>query len=95
MNFDLFLFYEGGPVRVTGRITPYSPATGPSMSHAGGDPAEGGEIEDFRVFAEDGIEVEDTYGDILSALEDEIMEKTKEIAESNRADVAEAREKDG
>ena len=90
MNFDFWLNYDGETVRVTGNIHEYRPATGPSMSHAGGDPAEGGEIEDFHIYAEDGKEMEDADGEIFAVLEDDIREKVGEWAESLRADAAEA-----
>ena len=37
-------------LRVTGTAYPYVPATGPTMDNAGGDPPEGGEIEDVEAF---------------------------------------------
>lgn len=89
-SFDLRLTHDGETVRVTGRITPYSPATGPSMESAGGEPAEGGEIEDFKVYAEDGHEMEDADGNIFDALQSEICEKVSEQAASDQADAAEA-----
>lgn len=91
MNFDYEMVYDGESVRVTGSISKYRPATGPSMAHAGGDPAEGGEIEDFQVFDESGKELDDDDGAILRALEDDIIERASEAAEDAAADAAEAR----
>ena len=88
-SFDLHLTYQGENVRVTGLATPYIPATGPSMESAGGDPAEGGEIEDFHIYAEDGTEMEDPDGDILSELEDEIHEAINDGIVDVMSDAAE------
>ncbi len=49
-RFDVEIKLHGHTLRVTGTDTPYVPATGPTMAHAGGDPAEGGELEDLEVF---------------------------------------------
>ena len=89
-GFDMELHYEEETIRVTGYITDYVPATGPSMESAGGDPPEGGEIEDFQAFREDGSEIEDT-DDILTALQDTIMEQASEDADCDADDAAEAR----
>lgn len=69
--FDLDLIYDGEDIRATGLVTKYYPATGPNMDHAGGDPAEGGEIEDLRFFR-NGVEIEDHDGEMEKALEDDI-----------------------
>ena len=98
VNFDLRLIYDGEYVRVTGSISEYRPATGPSMESAGGDPAEGGEIQDFAIFAADGAEIEDADGLICDELADEIYRKAAEAAADDKADAAEARadrERDG
>ena len=50
MKFDVEIQHEGHTLRVTGSASPYIPATGPTMENAGGDPAEGGEIEDIEAF---------------------------------------------
>ncbi len=47
--FDVEIQYNGHTLQVTGSYSPYVPPTGPSMENAGGDPAEGGEIEDMEV----------------------------------------------
>jgi hypothetical protein len=49
-KFDVEVDANGRKFRVTGSTTPFRPATGPSMENAGGDPAEGGELEDLVVF---------------------------------------------
>lgn len=36
-------------LEVRGSCWPYRPATGPTMEHAGGDPPEGGELEDLEI----------------------------------------------
>lgn len=75
--FDLDLIYDGEDIRAVGYITPYFPATGPSMESAGGDPEEGGEIEDLKLWRRvDGkdVEVEDPDGEIALALQDDIYE---------------------
>ncbi len=78
--FSMELPYEDGLVRVEGSISPYFPATGPSMESAGGDPAEGGEIEDFKAWKIIGgvkVETEET-DEILKSLEDKIRETVAE-----------------
>lgn len=75
-HFNFWHPYEDEQIRIEGYVTPYIPATGPSMENAGGDPAEGGEIEDFKAFRMvNGVEVEieDTAA-ILKAMEDAISE---------------------
>lgn len=49
-QFDLEIRVDGHDLRVTGSACPYRPATGPTMAHAGGDPAEGGEIDDIEAY---------------------------------------------
>ena len=78
-------------IRVVGDISRYIPATGPSMENAGGDPAEGGEIEDYKIFGMDGIEIEDTDGKILEAVYDDVMEQSSEDAAGDACDAADAR----
>ena len=90
-NFDLTLTYDGAPVRCTGSISPAYPGRGPSMENAGGDPPEPAEIEDFRIYAEDGTEMEDADGEILDALADTIMEAVDDQLDIDMADAAEAR----
>ena len=90
-GFDMELHYEEETIRVTGYITDYVPATGPSMESAGGDPPEGGEIEDFQAFREDGSEIEDADGKIPAAVEETIMEQASEDAAGDESDAAEAR----
>ncbi len=43
--FDIVIDVRGHDVRLVGSATPYRPATGPTMQCAGGEPAEGGEVE--------------------------------------------------
>ncbi len=78
--FDFTAPYEDGEVRVKGYVTRHIPATGPSMESAGGDPAEGGEIEDFEAWKiVDGKQIETEDADyILEALEDTILERVSE-----------------
>ena len=90
-SFDLSLIYYGATVRCTGSISPAYPGRGPSMESAGGDPPEPAEIEDFRIYAEDGAEMEDADGDILTALYDTIMEAADDQLASDMADAADAR----
>ena len=49
-RFDVELRSSGHLLRATGTTTPYVPAKGPTMEHAGGEPAEGGELEDVAIF---------------------------------------------
>ena len=48
-RFDVEIQHNGHTLNVTGTETRYRPATGPTMEHAGGEPAEGGELEDLEV----------------------------------------------
>ena len=89
-GFDLNLIYDGESVRVTGSVSEYVPAR-TNCSNDDACPAEGGEIEDFRIYAEDGTEMEDADGKIQEALTDSIMEAVSEEASSDKADAAEAR----
>ena len=76
--FNVRVIFDGEEYRAQGYITQYFPATGPTMDHAGGEPAEGGELEDVRLYQSvDGVEmeVEDEEGEILNAVEDQIREK--------------------
>ena len=82
-EFEMAVTYKGHELRVTGTATPYVPATGPSMENAGGDPPEGGEIEDLcaaLVFErKDGTirrrDLRDPKGTLGAALEDLIYER--------------------
>ncbi len=49
-RFDVEIKICDHTLRVKGTTSPYVPATGPSLENAGGDPAEGGELEDLEVF---------------------------------------------
>lgn len=48
-RFDVEIEHNGHTLQVTGTETRYRPATGPTMDSAGGDPAEGGDLEDLAV----------------------------------------------
>ena len=89
-HFDMTLTYDGHAVRVTGRVTPGQPATGPTYD-CGGTPPEPSEIEDFLVFDEAGHEIEDADGEILEALEDEIIEHVSQDVADDMNDAAEYR----
>ena len=83
-HFDLQLYLDGDRVRVTGYITPHQPATRET-------PADGGEIEDFCIYAYDGSEIEDADGDICEQLSDAIYEAVSDAIVADYADAAEAR----
>lgn len=53
-QFDVEFNFQGHHLRATGAAQPFVPATGPSMENAGGDPAEGGELEDLEVYIQHG-----------------------------------------
>lgn len=77
-HFDMTLPWEDGKIRVTGHVTRYYPAV---MHLANGDPgypAEGGEVEDLKIFACDGTEMDDSDGAIFRAIEDDIYEAVSE-----------------
>ena len=44
-RFAVQVQIDGHTLDVVGTISPYRPATGPTMAHAGGEPAEGGDVE--------------------------------------------------
>jgi len=53
-KFTVTIQYEGHKLEVHGSDSPFRPATGPTMSHAGGEPAEGGLEEISEVYLLDG-----------------------------------------
>ena len=93
-SFDVsFAFcYTSGrehDLRVTGSISDYVPAPGPSMANAGGDPAEGGEIEDLTIFLvrkNKERDVPDKSGKLAEALEDTVMERATKDADDGGPD---------
>ena len=89
-HFDITLDYNEEPVRVVGEISPYYPAQGPTYS-CGGQPAEGGEIEDYKIFDASGNEIEDPDGIIIEALQDEIYEKVSDLIAADMCEAAEHR----
>ena len=98
-SFDMEINYQDHTLRVTGTATPYVPATGPSMENAGGDPPEGGEIEDLcaaLVFErKDGTVRRRDLGEasdkMRDALEDIILERLSDAAADAQSDADEAR----
>ncbi len=79
-HFDVEVFSPklDADVRVVGDISDYHPAVMYLSNGDPGYPAEGGEIEDYRVFDAVGKEIEDPDGGILAGVEDEIWEKVAE-----------------
>lgn len=53
-KFDIEFHFNGHDLRATGVEQPFVPATGPSMENVGGDPADGGELEDLEVYIQRG-----------------------------------------
>lgn len=93
-KFDVDVKYDDGGeeyrhLRIVGEMSPWIPAQGPTYS-CGGQPAEGGEVEDYKIF-EDGKEIEDTDGEILEAVLDEVYEKVQEEMSSAKYEAAEHR----
>ena len=86
---DLYGLHDGQGINLTGYISRYCPATGPSLSHAGGDPAEGGEIEDLVIKNDLGMVIEDPDNFIFDQVEDEIYEHCAD-ADSDGPDPDEA-----
>ncbi len=77
-------------VRIVGEISPYYPAVMYLSNGDPGYPAEGGEIESYRIFDKStGKEIEDPDGDILDSVLDEVYEKISEDIASDKADAAE------
>ena len=76
-------------LRIVGEISEYVPARFYLSNGDPGYPAEGGEIEEYKIFGPDGKEIEDPNGDILDAVMDEVLEKISEDAASDQADAAE------
>lgn len=67
-KFDIELSIDDVPVRVTGSVAPFYPATRE-------DPPEGGELEDVRFFKLDGEEIPDPKDEMFNALESSIYER--------------------
>ena len=84
-GFDVTVNWDDGEairsIRVKGKISEYRPAVMYLRNGDPGYPAEGGEIEDYKIYAEDGTEIDDSDGKILAAVEDEVYEKASEDAE--------------
>ncbi len=77
-NFDFIMEYDGERIRVTGFMTDYTPATMYDRNGDVGSPAEGGEIEDYKVFKMDGTEIPDDDGKIIDALDEDIFERVSQ-----------------
>lgn len=95
--FDVTVLWDDGVsddyrhLRVIGEISRYYPAQGPTYS-CGGQPAEGGDIEDYKIFDKvTGAEIPDPDGKIIDAIQDEVYDKVSEEAASDQADAAERR----
>ena len=78
-------------LRVTGRANPYIPATGPTTENAGGDPPEGGGMEDVKIYLvrlrKSGMEacreIKDLDGVLWDAIGDRVNEKvSKSMADA-------------
>lgn len=93
-GFDVKVTYflddeDGIEIRIEGEISPFIPAQGPTYS-CGGQPAEGGEIEDYKIFnAATGAEIEDPNGDILDSVMDDVLEAISEDAAADQEDARE------
>ena len=99
-GFDVTVMWDDGgdelrEIRVVGEISRYIPAQGPTYD-CGGQPAEGGEIEDYKIYEVSelngmGQEIEDHDGKILEAVYDDVMEQASEDAAGDACDAADAR----
>lgn len=78
-------------LRIVGEISEYVPARFYLSNGDPGYPAEGGEIEGYKIFGPDGKEIEDPNGDILDAVVDDVLEKISEDAAGDACDAADAR----
>ena len=104
-GFDVTVMWDDGgdelrEIRVVGEISRYIPAQGPTYD-CGGQPAEGGEIEDYKILervvnplddnlkSKVWIELDDSSGTILEAVYDDVMEQTSEDAASDQEDARE------
>jgi hypothetical protein len=76
-------------LRIVGEISEYVPARFYLSNGDPGYPAEGGEIEEYKIFGPDGKEIEDPNGDILDAVMDYVLEKIIEDAASDQEDARE------
>ena len=93
-GFDVTIVERSHHLRVTGSAAPYRPATGPTMEHAGGDPAEGGELEDVKIFYvytrvsgyKTQRELADPKGELLAAIQDKITDKLAQEAHDDRGE---------
>ena len=73
-GFDVHVTYDGESLRAVGTIEPAEPATGPTYD-CGGTPGCSAYVEDVKFTDENGVEVEDPNGEILKAVEDDILEQ--------------------
>lgn len=106
-GFDVTVLWDDGgdelrEIRVVGEISRYYPAQGPTYD-CGGQPAEGGDIEDYKVFervvnplddnlkSKVWLELDDESGTILEAVIDDVMEQASEDSAGDACDAADAR----
>ena len=95
-GFDVTVMYDDGgdelrEIRVVGEISRYIPAQGPTWD-CGGQPAEGGEIEDYTITDKaTGETIDDEDGKIIDAVYDDVMEQASEDAAGDACDAADAR----
>lgn len=96
-GFDVNVTYQGPDdedgitIRVVGNISDYVPAVYHLPNGDPGYPAEGGEIEDYKIFGTNGKEIEDPDGDILDSVMDDVLESISEDAAADQYDAAEHR----
>ncbi len=96
-GFDVKVLWDDGgddlrEIRIVGEISPYYPAVMYMSNGDPGHPAEGAEIENYKIFdTATGNGIEDPGGDILDSVLDEVYEKISEGAASDQADAAEHR----
>lgn len=89
-SFDVIVSHDDREIRVVGEISKYYPAIRYLQNGDPGHPAEGGEIEDYKIFdKETGKEVEDPEGKILDDVLDEVYEKVSDGMASEISEHAE------
>lgn len=90
-EFDLELNTKDGvAVRIIGTVDPGEAPTGPTYD-CGGTPGMPAHVDDYKVFDENGQEIDDSEGKILDDLEDEILESFADAEYNAMADAAEAK----
>ncbi len=96
-TFNVSVMWDAGgdnlrEIRIVGEISKYYPAVMYLSNGDPGYPAEGGEIENYRIFDKiSGAEIYDAEGKILDSVMDEVYEKISEDAAADQADAAEHR----